>query len=76
MRESKAQLEGVDSQAVAERLLEFVKVESPTGSEQPASRDFAQYLQQIGLEVVRQEAAPGRSNVVRRQLLSFFELTL
>jgi acetylornithine deacetylase/succinyl-diaminopimelate desuccinylase-like protein len=64
MGELRAQLDGIDSQQVAERLLEFVKVESPTGAEEPASRFFAQYLQQIGLEVATYEAAPGRSNVV------------
>jgi acetylornithine deacetylase/succinyl-diaminopimelate desuccinylase-like protein len=66
MVELKAQLDGIDSQKIAERLLEFVKVESPTGAEDPASQFYAEYLQQIGLEVAIYAAAPGRSNVVGR----------
>jgi acetylornithine deacetylase/succinyl-diaminopimelate desuccinylase-like protein len=66
MSETKGQLEAINSQALAERLLEFVKVESPTGAEEPASRFFVQYLRQIGLEAAMHEAAPGRSNVVGR----------
>lgn len=66
MRDLKPQLDRIDPQQLAERLLEFVKVESPTGAEGPASRFFADYLREIGLEVATYEAAPGRHNVVGR----------
>ena len=66
MQDFSTQLDAIDSQALAERLLEFVKVESPTGAEDPASEFYARYLQQIGLEVATYEAAPGRRNVVGR----------
>jgi len=60
------QLGAFNLNALAERLLEFVKVESPTGREGPASRFYARYLEEIGMEVAQHETAPERSNVVGR----------
>ena len=59
-------LAGISAEALAADCLEFVRVESPTGAEDPGSLFLADLLERQGFPVALREAAPGRHNVLAR----------
>ena len=58
----------IDREALATDCLEFVRVQSPTGEEEPGSQFLAELLEREGFPVTFHEAAPGRHNVLARLL--------
>jgi len=63
MLDIKGKLESLNPTALVERLLEFIRVESPTGQEGAAGDYYARHLKEIGMEVTLDEVAPRRNNV-------------
>lgn len=57
---------GIDPEAIARDVLDFVAVRSETGEEGPGSDFLAELLERHGFEPELDDAAPGRPNVYAR----------